>query len=66
MIKREQMDRVLQAQTGIILSSDAAALGITRPYFSEYVAKNGLERVSRGIYLAPDAMGDSFFTLQSC
>lgn len=65
MTKYEQMDRVLQAQNGIILSSDAAALGISRPYFREYVVQKGLERISRGIYLSPDAMGDPFFTLQA-
>lgn len=65
MTKYEQLDKQLRGQKGIILSSDAAALGISRPYFSEYVAQKGLERISRGIYLSPDAMGDSFFTLQA-
>ena len=65
MTKYEQLDKRLQDQEGIILSADVAAMGISRPYFSEYIAQKGLERVSRGVYLSPDAVGDPFFILQA-
>lgn len=65
MTKYEQLDQRLQAQEGIILSSDAAELGISRSYFSQYIAQKGLERVAQGVYLAPDVLGDPFFILQA-
>ena len=65
MTKYEQLDKRLREQAGIIQSSDAAALGVSRPYFSEYVAQRGLERVSRGVYLSPDSVSDPFFILQA-
>lgn len=65
MTKFEQLNELLQAQNGVILTSDLKALGISRAYFSEYAAKRGLERVAHGIYLAPDAVGDPFFILQA-
>ncbi len=65
MTKYEQLDQRLQSQEGIILSSDAAELGISRSYFSQYITQKGLERVAQGVYLAPDALGDPFFILQA-
>lgn len=65
MTKYEQLDRRLHAQGGIILSSDAVEMGISRPYFREYITRKGLERIFRGVYLSPDAVGDPFFILQA-
>lgn len=65
MTKREQLNELLQAQNGIILTSDVRALGISRTYFGEYAIQKGLEHVAHGIYLAPDAVGDPFFVLQA-
>lgn len=65
MTKSEQLNELLQAQNGVILTSDLKTLGISRTYFSEYASKKGLERVAHGIYLAPDAVGDPFFILQT-
>lgn len=65
MTKFEQLNELLQTQNGLILSSDAKALGISRTYFSEYAVQKGLERVAHGVYLAPDGVGDPFFILQA-
>ena len=64
-MKYEYLDNFLQKRNGVILSSDLKALDISRPYFSEYAEKRNLERVARGVYLSPDAVGDPFFILQA-
>ena len=38
------LDRILNGNAGIITSAEAQASGATRPAFSDYVHRRGLER----------------------
>ena len=63
--KTEQLDLLLQQNNGILKTSEAVALGVSKTYFGEYVRKRGLERVSQGVYLSPDAWEDGMYLLQA-
>lgn len=56
---------LLAQGNGYIRTSDAIARGISRVTFSAYVKKLNLEKVSHGVYAAPDTMTDELFTLQA-
>jgi predicted transcriptional regulator of viral defense system len=63
--KTEQLDLLMQQNNGILKTSEAVALGISKTYFGEYVRKRGLERASQGVYLSPDAWEDNMYLLQA-
>ncbi len=58
------LDAILEANAGIITSAEAQEAGATRPAFSDYVRRRGLERTSRGVYIDPDAFPDEMALLQ--
>jgi len=63
--KAEQLDALLQKNNGVLKTSEASALGISRAYFGEYVRKRELERVSQGVYMSADAWEDGMYLLQA-
>lgn len=58
------LNSVLEANAGIITSAEAQEAGATRPAFSDYVRRHGLERTSRGVYIDPDVFPDEMALLQ--
>lgn len=58
------LDGILDANSGVITSAEAQGAGASRPAFSDYVRRRGLERVSRGVYTDPDAFPDEMALLQ--
>ena len=52
------LNSILEANAGIITSAEAQEAGATRPAFSDYVRRRGLEKTSRGVYLDPDVFPD--------
>ena len=58
------LDSLLQNNNGFLKTSDAVAAGISKPYFSEYVSKRGLERVAHGLYMSQDAWEDGMHVIQ--
>ena len=52
------LNSILEANAGIITSAEAQEAGATRPAFSDYVRRHGLERASRGVYIDPDVFPD--------
>ncbi|MEY8461057.1 type IV toxin-antitoxin system AbiEi family antitoxin domain-containing protein [Eggerthellaceae bacterium 24-137] len=59
-----ELDHILSANAGVITSGDAQAAGATRPAFSDYVQRRGLERISRGVYADPSMFADEMVLLQ--
>lgn len=58
------LNSILEANAGIITSAEAQEAGATRPAFSDYVRRHGLERTSRGAYIDPDVFPDEMALLQ--
>jgi predicted transcriptional regulator of viral defense system len=63
--KFEALEALLKKNSGFIKTADAQSLGISRPYFGEFVREQGLERVSHGLYMSQDAWADEMFVIQS-
>lgn len=65
MKKSEMLEQLSQDNKGVLKTSDAVSLGISKPYFLEFIKKNEYEKAAHGIYLAPDAWEDGMYILQS-
>ncbi|MEG2097185.1 MAG: type IV toxin-antitoxin system AbiEi family antitoxin domain-containing protein [Pseudoflavonifractor sp.] len=65
MSKKEWLDACLLEKHGVLRTADVVKNGISKQYFSEYVQAAGLHRVSRGVYLSPDAWRDECYLLQA-
>lgn len=48
---------------GILRTSAAEALGVSRPSFMQFVRANRLERLASGVYATPDAWIDEMYVL---
>lgn len=65
MSKFENLDSLVQKSNGYLKTSEAVALGVSRPYISEYIRARGLERVAHGLYMTQDAWYDGMYVLQT-
>ncbi len=65
MSKRMIIDRLLEENHGYLMASQVMEKGISRTALSQYVKKEGLERVARGIYMSDDVWPDELFVLQA-
>ena len=65
MTKKEMLEQLSKEKKGILRTADAQVLGISRPYFLEFIQKHGYEKMAHGIYLSPDAWEDGMYILQS-
>ena len=59
------LDRLLEENHGYLTTSQVMEKGISRTALSQYVKDEGLERVSRGIYISDDVWPDELFILQA-
>ena len=58
------MEKIMNEQNGVILSSDLNSYDIPRAYLSMMVQEGQIERAGRGIYLLPDALEDEMYIMQ--
>ena len=63
-MKYKLLNDLSEKNGGIIKTSDAKELNISKTYFLEYIRDNDFEKVARGIYLSPDAWKDDLFIIQ--
>jgi predicted transcriptional regulator of viral defense system len=56
---------LLASQNGMLLTSDLARLGIPRTYLSLLEKAGEVQRISRGVYAAADALADDMARLQA-
>ena len=59
----EQLDQMLTAQEGMLLTSQVVSAGISKPAFYDYVRSRGLGRVAHGMYLSKDSWVDAMYLL---
>ena len=60
----EQLDSISNKSGGVLRTADALMAGVSKPVLAEFVEARGYERVSHGIYLAPDTWKDSMYILE--
>lgn len=66
MVKKiDQLTQLLKNKNGYIQTKDALMIGVSVPYFHEFVAKNELIRVARGLYRAEDAWQDELYEISA-
>ena len=63
--KFEILDFLLQENNGYLKTSSVVAAGISKTYLGEYVRKQGLTRVARGLYMSEDAWDDGLYVIQT-
>lgn len=59
----EKLDQLIKEQDGTLQTFQALKAGISKPTFYAYVKERGLERVSHGVYIAPDTWADALYLL---
>ena len=61
----ERTRKILVGQNGTLLTTDLAKFNIPRTYLSILERNGEIERVSRGVYQAKDAIEDELFSIQA-
>lgn len=61
---REQLERLIANNDGIVITNEVEKKGIPRHYLTLLLREGKLERVSHGIYVTPDAFEDEMYMLQ--
>ena len=64
MLKSELLKKIQKQHNGILRTKTVVDSGISRTYFMEYVRKIKFEKISQGVYLAPDSWTDGLYLLQ--
>ena len=64
MLKSDLLKKIQKENNGILRTKTVVDNGISRTYFMEYVRKNKFEKISQGIYLAPNSWTDGLYLLQ--
>jgi len=59
----ELLDQMTEASGGVLTTAAVLEAGISKSVLSKYVAAKEYERVSHGVYLAPDAWADRMYLL---
>lgn len=60
----QKMEQLAEADGGVLKTSSVTAMGISKTALAQFISKNKYERVSQGVYLAPDAWRDDAYLLQ--
>ena len=61
--KREQLGKLL-VENGVVCTTDALNVGVSKSYFMQLAGDMKLERASRGIYVAGNSWADHFYLFQ--
>jgi len=61
----KQLEKLVDANNGLITTAQISHAGISREYIARLVRMNRLYKLDRGIYISPDAWEDEMFVLQS-
>ncbi|WP_442596697.1 type IV toxin-antitoxin system AbiEi family antitoxin domain-containing protein [Neobacillus sp. D3-1R] len=61
---REQLENLIADNNGIVVTNEVEEQGIPRHYLTLFLREGKLNRVSHGVYVAPDAFEDKMYMLQ--
>ncbi len=64
MTDSQKLEALADAEGGVLTTTAALNVGITKTALAKFVSNKGYERVSLGIYLSPDAWKDDAYLLQ--
>ena len=60
----QKLEQLAEANGGVLQTTVVMSMGVSKTVLARYVFQNHYERVSRGVYLAPDAWRDDAYLLQ--
>lgn len=60
----ELMKKLIDSNNGYLFVKDAEAASVSRTYIADFVKKNNMEKVAKGIYISEDTWADDLFILQ--
>lgn len=64
MHQKEILSLMLKKNNGYLKTSEAQSAGVSRTVLCDYVRKNNLEKVARGLYMSNDTWMDFFYVIQ--
>lgn len=59
----DRLDKLISEYRGMIQTLQVMKAGISKPVFYTYVKERGLEKVTHGVYLSPEAWTDAMYLL---
>ena len=54
MTKKEKIENFIEKYNGYLITSLVCSEDISKTYIAKYIKEHGMERVSRGVYIADD------------
>ena len=63
MTQHERLDTALEKNNGILRTSEAVEMGISKPVFYNYVKSKDLKQAAHGIYVSDDSWTDALYLL---
>ena len=64
MNKYTLIENSIEQNNGYLFSSDVESLGISRTSIANFVKKNNMEKVAKGVYITADSWEDNLYILQ--
>lgn len=64
MKKNILIEKSIEENNGYLFSSDVEKLGISRTSIANYVRKNSMEKVAKGVYITTDSWEDNLYIMQ--
>lgn len=60
----QKIEQLAEANNGVLQTAAVMSMGVSRTMLARFISRNHYERISRGVYLAPDAWRDDAYLLQ--
>lgn len=60
-----QLEELLEKNDGLLMRADTLNHGVSNGTFYNFVKKKQLQKIAKGVYLAPDAYPDEMYVLQT-
>ena len=64
MNKYTLIEKSIEENNGYLFSSDVEKMGISRTSIANYIRKNSMERVAKGVYITTDSWEDNLYIMQ--